>query len=195
MQVPAPAQSVDTSILNSFDLARLMGLLAKPLDEPGVRNLFMRLNQDKEPEAHILGDASVGESRTYYFSSAGVTVCATDYSGEGQRIGIVTLAGKTRKVVRDGREYVFQPFRGRLPLSLKWGELRADILKRLGRPIMSNEGISLSDRPKSPIQESRDADEFRDGMVIIRLIYSDPLEGSSLLEEIDFQRILVPERP
>ncbi len=174
---------------NPLDLTQLMGLLAKPLDEAGVRNLFLLLNQGKEPEAHILGDASVGESLTYYFPESGVTVCATDYSGAGQRIGIVKLAGKTRKVVRDGREYVFQPFRGTLPLSLKWGELRTDILKRLGQPTMSNEGISLSDRPKSPIQESRDADEFREGMVIIRLIYSDPLEGPSLLEEIALQTI------
>ncbi len=179
---------------NPLDLTQLMGFLAKPLDEAGVRNLFLLLNQGKEPEAHILGDASVGESFTYYFPESGVTVCATDYSGAGLRIGIVTLAGKTRKVVRDGREYVFQPFRGMLPLSLKWGELRTDILKRLGQPTMSNEGISLSDRPKSPIQETRDADEFQDGEVIMRLIYTDSVEGSGLLEEIDLQRIMVRKR-
>lgn len=195
MQVPTPNPSADHSLQSPVDLAQLMGLLARPLDEAGVRSLFLRLNQGKDPEAHILGDVSVGESRTYYFPNAGVTVCATDYSGAGQRIGIVTLAGKTRKVVRDGREYLFQPFRGVLPLSLKWGELRTDILKRLGGPMMSNEGIALSDRPKSPIQESRDADEFRDGMMIIRLIYSDPREDPGVLEEIDFQRVLVPKRP
>ncbi len=99
-------------------------------------------------------------------------MCATDFSGAGQRIAIVTLVGKTRRVILDGREYVVQAFRGSLPRSLKWGESRADIHKRLGPPTMSNEGISLSDRPKSPIQEARDADEFQDGEVIMRLIYT-----------------------
>jgi hypothetical protein len=195
MPCPAPGQTVDPPSGRVFDSAALIPLLAKRLDEPVVRDLFLRLNQGAEPDAHVAGNAFVGESCTYFFPSAGVIVCATDFSGAGQRIGIVTLVGKTRKVVRGGREYAVRAFRGSLPLSLKWGELRADILKRLGRPIMSNEGISLSDRPKSPIHESRDADEFQDGNVIIRLVYTDPLEGPSFLEEIDLQRIIGSKRP
>jgi hypothetical protein len=104
----------------------------------------------------------------------------------------VTLVGKARKVYLDGREYAVETFRGALPLSLKWGQSRADILRRLGCPAMSNDGISISDRPKTPIQETRDADEFQQAGVIVRLIYSDPCEGPSYLEEIDLQRTIGP---
>ncbi len=190
MPCPAVGQMVDQPKCNVFDSAALIPLLAKRLDEPDVRDLFLRLNQAAEPDAHVAGDASVG--LIYFFPCAGVIISATDFSGEGLRIGIVTLVGKTRKVVQSGRGYVIQSFRGSLPLSLRWGELRADILKRLGRPIMSNDGINLSERPKSPIGESRDADEFIQGNVIIRLIYADPSEGPSSLEEIDLQRIISP---
>ncbi|HYK91464.1 MAG TPA: hypothetical protein VE398_22025 [Acidobacteriota bacterium] len=184
-------QTVNPPSGRVFNSSDLIPLLAKSLEEPVVRGLFLRLNQGQEPDAHVSGNALVGESRMYFFPSAGVIVCATDFSGEGQRIGNVTLVGKTRKVVLDGREYAVQAFRGSLPLALKWGESRADIHKRLGRPTMSNEGIGLSDRPKSPIQETRDADEFQEGDLIIRLIYTDPLEGASFLEEIHLQRITV----
>ena len=195
MPCAACGQTVDPSSRSVFNSADLIQLLAKHLDEPAVRGLFLRLNQGEEPDAHVAGNAFVGESRTYFFPSAGVIVCATDFSGGGQRIGVVTLVGKPRKVVLDGQEYAVQAFRGSLPLSLRWGELRADIHKRLGRPAMSNEGISLSDRPKSPIQETRDADEFQDGDVIIRLIYADPIEGGNFLEEIDLQRSMVRKQP
>jgi hypothetical protein len=195
MPCPACGQSIDPPSGRALASAALMTLLSKRIDEPSVRDSFLRLNQGAEPYPHVAGNASVGESRTYFFPSAGVIVCATDFSGAGQRVGIVTLVGKSRKVYLDGREYAVEAFRGSLPLSLKWGELRADILKRLGSPLMSNDGISLSDRPKSPMHESRDADEFQQGNVIIRLIYADPLDGASFLEEIDLQRIIASKRP
>ncbi len=188
-------QTVDPRFGGVLNSADLIPLLAKRLDEPPVHSLFLRLNRGEEPYAHVTGNALVGESRAYFFPSAGVIVCATDFSGAGQRIGILTLVGKARKVVLDGREYAMQVFRGSLPLSLKWGELRANIRKRLGHPTLSNEDISLSDRPKSPIQETRDADEFQEGDVIIRLIYADPVEGPEFLEEIDLQRIMVRKHP
>ena len=191
----ASGQSVDPPSSRAFDSAALAKLLARRLDEPSVHDAFLRLNQGAEPDAHVAGNASIGESRTYFFPSAGIIVCTTDYSGSGQRIGVVTLVGKAKRVYRDGREYGTEMFRGTLPLSLKWGELRSDILHRLGNPAMSNEGIALSDRPKSPMQESRDADEFQDGNLIIRLIYSDPLAGRSVLEEIDLQHIVSTARP
>jgi len=95
-------------------------------------------------------------------------------------------------VYLDGREYAVETFRGALPLSLKWGQSRTDILRRSGCPAMSNDGISISDRPKTPIQETRDADEFQQAGVIVRLIYSDPCEGPGYLEEIDLQRTIGP---
>lgn len=175
-----------------LDLTALIGLLGKRLDDPNVHDSFVRMNLGAEPVAHVVGDAAIGESRTYFFPAAGVIVCETDYSGAGQRIGQVTLVGKAKKVYLDGREYTVETFRGALPLSLKWGQSRADILRRLGCPAMSNDGISISDRPKTPIQETRDADEFQQAGVIVRLIYSDPCEGPSYLEEIDLQRTIGP---
>jgi hypothetical protein len=194
MAWPEPGQRPDPPSGIVSDSSDLIPLLAKRLDEPVVRGLFLRLNRGAEPDLHVAGDALVGESRTFFFPSAGVVVCATDFSGTGQLIGTVTLVGKARKVFLDGREYEVQAFPGSLPLSLKWGESRADIHKRLGPPKMSNEGTSLSNRPKSPINESRDADEFQDGVMIVRLIYVDTPEGAGLLEEIDLQRITVPKR-
>ncbi len=191
MPCAARGQTTDPSSGRVHSSADLIPMLGKRLDEPVVRSLFLRLNHGEEPDVHVAGNALVGESRTYFFPSAGVIVCAADFSGAGQRIGIVTLVGKTRGVFLDGRNYALQAFRGSLPQSLKWGESRSAIHKRLGSPTMSNEGISLSDRPKSPIQETRDADEFQDGDVIMRLVYTDSVEGSDLLEEIDLQRIMV----
>jgi len=169
-----------------------MGLLGKRLDDPKVHDLFVRMNLGAEPVVQVFGDASIGEFRTYFFPAAGVIVFETDYSGAGRRIGQVTLVGKARKVYLDGRECAVETFRGALPSSLKWGESRADILRRVGRPAMSNDGISISDRPKTPIQETRDADEFHQAGAIVRLIYSDPREGYSHLEEIDLQRTIGP---
>ncbi len=178
-----------------FDLAALVRLLGKRLDDASVRDLLLDLNGGAEPEAHVAGNAAIGESRTYLFPAAGIIVRTTDYSGAGHRIGQVTLIGKARRVYLDGREYTVGSFRGPLPLSLKWGDLRTDILRRLGCPVMSNDGISLSDRPKSPIHETRDADEYLQGNAIARLIYSDPHEGPSYLEEIDLQRTINTTRP
>jgi hypothetical protein len=171
-----------------LDLTALIGLLGKRLDDPNVHDSLVRMNLSAEPVAHVVGDASIGESRTYFFPAAGVVVRAADYSGAGQRIGQVTLVGRARRVHRDGQEYAVETFRGALPLSVKWGQSRVEILRRLGCPAMSNEGISISDRPKTPIQETRDADEFQQAGVIVRLIYSDPCEGPSYLVEIDLQR-------
>jgi hypothetical protein len=175
-----------------LDLAGLIGLLGKRLDDPDVHDSFVRMNLGAEPVAHVVGDASIGESRTYFFPGAGVIVCAADYSGAGQRIGQLTLVGKARRVYLDGQEYAVETFRGALPLSLRWGQSRADILRRLGCPAMSNEGISISDRPKTPIQETRDADEFLQAGVIVRLIYSDLYKSPSCLVEIDLQRTIGP---
>jgi len=175
-----------------LDPAALIGLLGKRLDDPDAHDSFVRMNLGAEPVAHVVGDASIGESRTYFFPAAGVIACETDYSGAGQRIGQVTLVGKAKRVYLDGREYAVETFRGALPLSLKWGQSRTDILRRLGCPAMSNDGISISDRPKTPIQETRDADEFQQAGVIVRLIYSDPCEGPGYLEEIDLQRTIGP---
>ncbi len=77
-------------------------------------------------------------------------------------------------------------------MSLKWEQSRADILRRLGCPAMSNDGISISDRPKTPMHETRDADEFQQAGVIVRLIYSDSHEGTSYLQEVDLQRTIRP---
>lgn len=174
------------------DLAVLIGLLGKRLDDPGVRASFLRMNLGAEPVAHVAGNASIGESRRHFFPAAGVIVCATDYSGAGQRIGQVTLVGRARRVFLDGQEYAVDTYRGALPLALKWGQSRTDILGRLGHPTMSNDGVSISDRPKTPIHETRDADEFQQAGVIVRLIYSDPPEGPGCLEEIDLQRTVIP---
>jgi hypothetical protein len=171
-----------------------MELLGKRLDDPGVHDSLVRMNLGADPVAHVLGNASIGESRTYFFPAAGVTVSTADYSGKGQRIGLVTLVGRSRRVYLDGREYSVETFRGALPLSLKWGQSRTDILRRLGHPAMSNEGISISDRPKTPIQDTRDADEFPQAGVIVRLIYSDLYEGPSCLMEIDLQRTIGSEQ-
>ncbi len=173
-------------------MAALIGLLGKRLDDPNVHDSFVRMNLGTEPVAHVAGDASLGESRTFFFAAAGVIVYATDYSGAGPQIGQVTLVGRARSVYLDGREYAVRTFRGALPLSLRWGQLRADILRLLGCPAMSNDGISISNRPKSPIQETRDADEFQQAGVIVRLIYSDSYAGPSSLEEIDIQRTISP---
>jgi hypothetical protein len=177
------------------DSAALVGLLGKRLDDTGVRDLFLDLNGGAEPVAHIAGNASIGESRTYLLPVAGVIVRTTDYSGAGQRIGQVTLIGKARRVYLDGREYALEAFRGSLPLSLRWGKLRTEIRRQLGCPAGSNDGISISDRPKAPIHETRDADEYMQGSAIIRLIYSDSYEGPGYLEEIDVQRTIDPTRP
>ncbi len=150
------------------------------------------MNLGAEPVAHVVGDASIGESRTYFFPAAGVIVSTADYSGKGQRIGQVTLVGQAKKVRLDGREYAVKTFRGALPMSLKWEQSRADILRRLGSPAMSNDGISISDRPKTPMHETRDADEFQQAGVIVRLIYSDSHEGTSYLQEVDLQRTIRP---
>jgi hypothetical protein len=166
-----------------FNPAALMELLGKNIDDRSVRDFFVLLNQGTAPVAHVSGDAHVGESHTYFFPANGVIVCSTNYSGRVQRIGLVTLVGRARRVYLDGREYALAAFRGPLPFSLKWEQARADILERLGGPVMSNEGINLSDRPKTPMHETRDADEFMQGRVIVRLIYTD----SGCLEEIDLQ--------
>ena len=177
---------------HSLDSAALIRLLGKRLDDPDLYDSFVRMNLGSAPVAHVAGDAFIGESRTYFFPAVGVIVWAADYSGTGQRIGQVTLVGRAKRVYLDGREYAVETFRGALPLSLKWGQLREDIHRRLGRPAMSNDGISISDRPKTPIHETRDADEFQQSGVIVRLIYSDPCEGRSYLEEIDLQRTIGP---
>ena len=150
------------------------------------------MNQGVEPDAHVTGGAAFGESRTYFFPAGGVIVDAADYSGTGQRIGQVTLVGKARTVYLDGRQYAVETFRGTLPLALRWGQSRSDILGRLGRPLMSNDGVSISDRPKTPIHETRDADEFQQGGLIVRLIYSDDSENPGCLEEIELQRTIGP---
>ncbi len=169
------------------DVAVLLGILGKRLDAPGVRELILNLNQGAEPVVRTEGDAFIGESRICFLTAAGVILHSSDHSGAGQRIGQVTLAGKARKVYEQGREWAVAAFRGPLPLSLKWGQARGEILKRLGQPTLSNEGISISDRPKTPLRETRDADEFQQGNVIIRLIYADTLEGPGGLVEIDLQ--------
>jgi competence protein ComEC len=174
------------------DLAALAGLLGKHLDDAGVGQSFMSMNQGAKPEAHVTGSAAIGESRAYFFPAAGVIVCAADYSGTGQRIGQVTLVGRPKRVYLDGQEYAVEMFRGTLPLSLKWGQSRADILRRLGSPAMSNDGVSISDRPKTPIHETRDADEFQQAGVIVRLIYSNGNRDPGCLEEIDLQRTIGP---
>ena len=173
------------------DLAAIIDLLGKRIDERAARDSLVLLNQGVKPVAHIDGNAFVGESRSYFFPANGIIVHSADYSGAGQRIGLVTLIGSAREVYLDGREYAFEIFRGSLPLRLKWGQSRADVLRRLGCPAASNEGISLSDRPKSAIHETRDADEFQQGRVIVRLIYTD----SGRLEEIDLQQTSRPVRP
>ena len=178
-----------------LDSAALVGLLGKRLDDAGVPDFFSDLNGGAEPEAHIAGNANIGESHTYLFPLVGVIVRATDYSGAGQRIAQVTLIGKARRVYLDRREYAVETFRGPLPLSVRWGQLRAEIRRQLGCPALSNDGISVSDRPKAPIHETRDADEYLQGKVIIRLIYSDSYEGPGCLEEIDLQRTIDPTRP
>lgn len=178
-----------------FDTAALVGLLGKRLGDAGVRDLFSDLNGGAEPEPHIAGNANIGESRTYLLPVAGVIVRTTDYSGAGQRIGQITLIGKARRVYLDGREYALETFRGPLPLSVRWGQLRTEIRRQLGCPALSNDGISISDRPKAPIHETRDADEYLSGNAIIRLIYSDSYEGPGCLEEIDLQRTIDPTRP
>ena len=178
-----------------LDSAALVGLLGKRLDDAGVRDLLLHLNRGAEPEAHVAGDDNIGESRTYLFPVAGVIVWTADYSGTGQRVGQVTLIGKARRVYLDGREYAVETFRGPLPLSVRWGQLRTEILRQLGCPAVSNDGISISDRPKAPIHETRDADEYLQGNAIIRLIYSDPYQGPGYLEEIDLQRTIGPTRP
>jgi len=175
-----------------FDSAALVGLLGKRLGDAGVRDLFSDLNGGAEPEPHIAGNANIGESRTYLFPVVGVIVRTTDYSGAGQRIAQVTLIGKARRVYLDGREYAVETFRGPLPLSVRWGQLLAEIRRQLGCPALSNDGISISDRPKTPIQETRDADEFLQAGVIVRLIYSDLYKGPSCLVEIDLQRTIGP---
>ena len=47
-------------------------------------------------------------------------------------------------------------------------------------------------RPKADIQETRDADEFQQAGLVVRLIYSDPREGPGYLEEIDLQWTIGP---
>jgi hypothetical protein len=150
--------------------------------------LILRLNRGAEPVVRTEGDALIGESRICFLTVAGVILHSSDHSGAGQRIGQVTLAGRARKVYEQGREWAVAAFRGSLPLSLNWGQTRGEILRRLGPPTLSNEGISISDRPKTPIREIRDADEYQQGNVIIRLIYADTLDGPGGLEEIDLQR-------
>jgi hypothetical protein len=169
-------------------VAVLLGCLGKRLDNPSVRELILRLNRGAEPVVRTEGDAFIGESRICFLAAAGVILYSSDHSGTGQRIGQVTLAGRAWKVYEQGREWGVAAFRGSLPLSLKWGQTRGEILKRLGQPALSNEGISISDRPKTPIREKRDADEYQQGNVIIRLIYADTLDGPGGLEEIDLQR-------
>jgi len=180
----------DRKTVLSADVAVLLGILGKPLDDPDLRDLILRLNQGMEPVVRTEGDAFIGESRICFLAAAGVILHSSDRSGTGQRIGQVTLAGKAWKVYAQGREWAVAAFRGSLPLSLKWGETRGEILKRLGQPALSNEGISISDRPKTPIREIRDADEFQQGNVIIRLIYADTPDGPGGLEEIDLQRTI-----
>ena len=170
------------------DVAILLGTLGKRLDDPDLRELILRLNQGVEPLVRTEGDAFIGESRICFLTAAGVILYSSDNSATGQRIGQVTLAGKARKVYGQGREWAVDAFRGSLPLSLNWGQTRGEILERMGQPTLSNAGISISDRPKTPIRETRDADEFQRGNVIIRLIYADTLEGPGGLEEIDLQR-------
>jgi len=174
----------------TVDLAAIVDLLGKRIDGRATRDSFVLLNQGVEPAVHVDGNAFVGESRAYFFPANGMIFHSVDYSGAGQRIGLVTLIGSAREVYLGGREYAFEIFRGPLPLRLKWGQSRADVLRRLGYPAASNEGISLSDRPKSAIHETRDADEFQQGSVIVRLIYTD----SGRLEEIDLQQTIAPAR-
>ncbi|NWG14585.1 MAG: hypothetical protein HXY20_13745 [Acidobacteria bacterium] len=169
------------------DVAVLLGVLGKRLDDPALRELILDLNQGAEPVVRTEGDALIGESRICFLAAAGVILYSSDRSGAGQRIGQVTLVGSVRKVYEQGRERAVAAFRGSLPLSLNWGQTRGEILKRLGQPTLSNEGIGISDRPKTPIRETRDADEYQQGNVIIRLIYADTLEGPGGLEEIDLQ--------
>ena len=170
------------------DAALLEGFLGKRLDAPDVREAILRLNRGVEPVVRIQGDTFIGESRICFLTAAGVILHSSDHSGAGQRIGQVTLTGRARKVYEQGREWALAAFSGPLPLSLTWGQTRGEILRRLGQPTLSNEGTSISDRPKTPIGERRDADEFERGNVIVRLIYSDTLEGPGRLEEIDLQR-------
>jgi hypothetical protein len=192
---PEPTVSTDATEpvgrpAGTVDLAAIVDLLGKRIDERATRDSFVLLNQGMEPAAHVDGNAFVGESRAYFFPANGMIVHSVDYSGAGQRIGLVTLIGSAREVYLGGREYALEVFRGRLPLRLKWGQSRADVLRRLGCPAASNEGISLSDRPKSAIHETRDADEFQQGSVIVRLIYTE----SGCLEEIDLQQTISPAR-
>ncbi len=170
------------------DVSMLVGIMGKRPDDPGVRRVILRLNQGVEPVVRTQGDAFIGESRIYFLTAAGVILHSSDLSGAGQRIGQATLAGKARKVYEQGREWCVAAFRGSLPLSLNWGQIRREIRKRLGQPTLSNEGISISDRPKTPIGEIRDADEFQLGNLIIRLVYTDTLDGPGGLEEIALQR-------
>jgi hypothetical protein len=174
-----------------MDLAAIVDLLGRPIDDRAARDCFVRLNQGVEPSAHVDGNAIVGESRAYFFPVNGVVVHSVDYSGAGQRIGLVTLIGSAREIYLDGRKHAFGAFRGPLPLGLKWGQSRAGVLRQLGRPSASNDGTSLTDRPKSAIHETRDADEFHQGSVVVRLIYTD----ADRLDEIDLQQTIGPARP
>jgi hypothetical protein len=169
------------------DVVVLLSMLGKGLDAPDVRESILRLNEGAEPVVRTEGDAFIGESRICFLTAAGVILRSSDHSGKGQRIGQVTLAGKARTVYERGRERPVAAFRGPLPFSLNWGQTRSEILERLGQPTLSNEGIGISERPKTPIREVRDADEFQRGEVIIRLIYADTTDGPGGLEEIDLQ--------
>ncbi len=173
------------------DAVLLQEFLGKHLDAPDVRESILRLNQGAEPLVRTEGDSLIGESRICFLTAAGVILFSSDHSGTGQRIGQVTLAGRARKLYGQGREWTLAAFCGPLPLSLNWGQTRGEILRRLGQPTLSNEGISISDRPKTPIGEKRDADEYQEGNVIIRLVYADTLDGPGGLEEIDLQRTTV----
>ena len=194
----AGAKQLDFLVVTHYDLDHvnnvpadatiLLDILGKRLDDPDIRELISRLNEGIEPLVRNERDAFIGESRICFLTAAGVILHSSDHSGAGQRIGQVTLAGKARTVYEQGREWSVAAFRGSLPLSLDWGQTRREILERLGQPTLSNEGISISDRPKTPIREIRDADEYQQGNVIIRLIYADTLDGPGGLEEIDLQR-------
>ncbi len=169
------------------DVSALLGILGKRLDDRGVVELISRLNQGMQPVVRAEGDAVMGESLLCFLTAAGVILRSSDHSGTGQTIGQVTLAGRPRKVYPQGRELSMAAYRGPLPLSLRWGETRSGIRGRLEQPTLSNEGISASERPKSPIGEIRDADEYQRGNLIIRLIYASTTDGPGSLEEIDFQ--------
>src|SRR5687767_751423 len=75
----------------AVDLAAILDLLGKRIDERAARASLVLLNQGVKPVAHINGNAFVGESRSYFFPANGIIVHSADYSGAGQRIGLVTL--------------------------------------------------------------------------------------------------------